>query len=86
MTPEEFRSHRAKIPPALTMPHTERFIHTLVPRDTKTRDETKNEQAKRLQGITTSTAHTDSLKLKRPTPMKHKSNNLEDVFGLRKGV
>jgi len=81
MDEEEYRSHRSTFPPALTMPHTEHFINTVQERDNRTHVENTKTRKKRLADINQSTHKTDSLKLRRPVPMKHKSNNLAEVFG-----
>tara|TARA_R110000851_G_scaffold235288_2_gene387852 strand:+ start:359 stop:730 length:372 start_codon:yes stop_codon:yes gene_type:complete len=93
LTDEEFRSHAVSpITPVLTMPDRENFIHKLVVMDdtplynqsAKT-PISRHEDNKRLADINSSsikTQKTDSLRLKRPVPIKLSANNIESALGL----
>jgi len=63
------------------MPENEHFINTVQERDHKSHVENTKVRKQRLDNINNSTNKTDALKLRRPVPVKHKSNNLADVFG-----
>jgi hypothetical protein len=81
MTEDEYRDCRQGVPPVLTMPENEHFINHVQERDHITHVENTKVRKMRLADINNSTNKTDALKLRRPVPLKHKSNNLADVFG-----
>jgi len=81
MTEEEYCACRQAMPPVITMPENEHFINTVQERDHKSHVENTKVRKQRLDNINNSTNKTDALKLRRPVPVKHKSNNLADVFG-----
>ena len=81
MTEDEYRSCQQGVPPVLTTPDNEHFINTVKERDYTSHVENTKARKQRLDNINNSTNKTDTLKLRRPVPLKHKSNNLADVFG-----
>jgi len=95
LSEDEFRTHATSpITPILSMPATENFIHRLVLMDDKplynqcsgggTVSEKKDE-TRRLAEINTASGRvqkTDSLRLKRPVPIKLSKNNIESALGL----
>lgn len=82
MSEEEFKKSFGPDPPIVRMPDTERFIHGTIERvKLPSKDKTLTNK-QRLDTINNSVAKTETLKLKRPTPIKHKSNNLESALGL----
>ena len=84
MTPEEFRSSFSENPPAVLMPHTEKFIHKPLEKKTYVQEDSAQKKKARLENIKNSSAKTETLRLKRPTPIQHKSNNLESILGLKR--
>ena len=90
LSDEEFHVH-SKSPgktPVLSMPHTENFIHCVIVSDEKPlynqKINTKTDTTRRLAEInsTGGTQKTDSLRLKRPIPIKLGKNNIENALGL----
>ena len=94
LTEEEFRVHAiSPDTPVLSMPDTEKFVHKLVvlsekplyiqPSQPTTHQ--SHETTRRLAEINTASGRvqkTDSLRLKRPVPIKLSKNNIESALGL----
>ena len=82
-TEEEFRSNFSARPPVITTPETEFFLHNVVIREDDTYSaKTSKTKAQRMQDIKSSTSKADTLKLKRPTPVKRNDNNIENALNL----
>ena len=79
---EEFRKNVAALPPVVTTPQNEFFIHKVVIREDTIHVTTETRKKKRLEDIKNSTHKTETLKLKRPVPIVHKPNNIENALGL----
>jgi len=79
-TEEEYRSHFAVLPPVCSMPNNQHRLHTVVIREDKAHKDTEDEKKKRLKNISNCTTKTDTLKLKRPVPVKLNTNNLESML------
>ena len=90
LSEEEFRGHSKSVipPPVLSMPQTENFIHRVIVADEKplyTQPGTnKTDTTRRLAEINSVAGiqKTDSLRLKRPIPIKLGKNNIENALGL----
>jgi hypothetical protein len=89
LTPDEYGKD-FKIPPILTMPATENFIHRVIMKDeqlpvhTQVTGSTVHAKEKRLAAINSvsNDQKTDSLRLKRPIPIRLGVNNIENALGL----
>lgn len=79
---EEYRSHVSELPPVVTMPETQNFLHKVVIRKDKEHIETEKSKKARLDKIKNTTSAPDALNLRRSAPVKLKSNNLVDSLGL----
>lgn len=84
MTDEEFKTHTGSCPPPFRMPETERFIHEPVKREYVNKVATAKDRTKKMEEIKTSAKCSEPLRLKRPIPIKHNSNNIAAVFGFEK--
>jgi len=81
-TEDEYRSHFAVLPPVSSMPNSTHYLHKVVIREDKAHHDTEDEKKKRLKNISNCTTKTDTLKLKRPGPVKLNTNNLESMLGI----
>lgn len=94
LSEEEFRAHaKSPVTPVLSMPDTEHFVHNLIvltekplyTQPTQTSSHPNKEETRRLAEINTASGRvqkTDSLRLKRPVPIKLSKNNIESALGL----
>ena len=84
MTEKEFKASFGSRPPQIVMPSTERFLHKAPGIDKKyvMKKNDKNEAQEKLSMIQTSQTKTETLRLKRPIPIKRETNNLETALGI----
>ena len=82
LTPEEFRAKCGPNPPILRMPDKENFIHETIERNVYVSKKTSGDDDKKLSMINKSITKSETLKLKRPVPIKRDSNNLESALGI----
>ena len=78
---KEFRSNYGAHPPTLTMPDTQHFLHELVEKKPYVNTDVVTD-GQRLGMIKGSSGKAETLRLKRPTPIKRDTNNLESALGL----
>lgn len=81
MTEQEFRASFGANPPTVHLPDTEKFIHDLVEKKPYVQKAALSD-VQRLDMIKGSKAKAETLKLKRPVPIKHETNNLESALGI----
>lgn len=82
LTEDEFRNYTSPEPPVVTMPTKVQFLHEVVEKKYVPRKTTPAEDKRRIAEINNSCKKSDTLKLKRPIPIKYKKNNLEEALGL----
>lgn len=78
---EEFRSKCGANPPTIRMPETQNFLHEIVEKKSYTKKESVLD-SQRMNMIKGSSSNAESLKLKRPVPIKREVNNLESALGI----
>ena len=79
---EDYRSHVSELPPVVTMPDTDNYVHKVVIRKDTDYIETEKSKKNKLDRIKNTTIITESLNLRRSAPVKLKTNNLVDSMGL----
>lgn len=81
MSIDEFRSKCGANPPTIRMPDTHNFIHDLVEKKPYFKTDSLSD-GQRMNMIKGSNATAETLRLKRPTPIKRETNNLEFALGI----
>jgi hypothetical protein len=78
---EEFRSKFGANPPTVEMPDMHNFIHGMVEKKEYVPKDVLSD-AQRLIAIKGSAVKAETLRLKRPGPVKREANNLESALGI----
>ena len=78
---EEFRSKCGANPPTILMPDMEHFLHDLVEKTSYIKKDNFTD-GQRLGMIKGSSGKAETLRLKRPVPIKRETNNLESALGI----
>ena len=79
---DEYRSHVSELPPVVSMPDTDNYLHKVVIRKDNDYVETERSKKEKLDRIKNTTSISESLNLRRSAPVKLKQNNLMDCLGL----
>ena len=79
---DEYRSHVSELPPVVSMPDTDNYLHKTVIRKDNEYNETECKKKEKLDRIKNTVSVSESLNLRRSAPVKLKSNNLVDSLGL----
>tara|TARA_R110002074_G_scaffold111904_1_gene239843 strand:- start:637 stop:1047 length:411 start_codon:yes stop_codon:yes gene_type:complete len=79
---DEYRSHVSELPPIVTMPEDDHYLHKTVIRKDKDYVDTESNKKQRLDKIKNTSSVSESLNLRRSAPVKLKANNLVDSMGL----
>ena len=79
---DEYRSHVSELPPVVSMPDTDNYLHKVVIRKDNDYVETEKGKKEKLDKIKNTTSISESLNLRRSAPVKLKQNNLMDCLGL----
>ena len=80
---EEYRAQVSELPPIVTMPDSEHFLHEVIVRKNKEYVQKESEKKAKLDSIKNTNATTETLNLRRSAPVKLRSNNLVDSLGLK---
>jgi hypothetical protein len=81
ITIDEFRSKCGATPPTIRMPDTQNFIHALVENKPYVKNDSVSD-GQRMNMIKGSSANAETLRLKRPVPIKRETNNIESALGI----
>ena len=83
LTEKEYRESIGNNPPLLRMPETVNFLHHDIRNETYVPKKNAHEtDAQKITKIFKSQTVSETLKLKRPIPIKHTENNLESALGI----